>query len=61
MLKCQMQGNKAACNSSGSRAAIRLQNVTVDPDLTLAEAFHIRHCPQAATDQTLDFLGASSR
>src|SRR6516164_4374354 len=55
-----MQRHIAAGHRSGPGAAVRLQYVAIDADLTFAEPGQIDDGPQAAPDQPLDLLGASA-
>src|SRR6516164_5440417 len=55
-----VQRHIAAGDRRGPGAAVSLQNVAIDPDLTFAEPGQIDDGPQAAPDQPLDLLGASA-
>ena len=51
-------GNKRTSDGRGSRSAVGLDDVTIDPDLALAELFQLDGGPQRPADQPLNFLGS---
>src|SRR3546814_3133775 len=57
--KCKIPRHPAAGECCGPRAAIGLQHVAFEPDLSLAEAFEVGDGAQGPPDQALDFLGAA--
>ena len=54
----ESQRDLGAGDRRGARSAVGLQHVAVDPDRALAELRHIRHGPQRAADDALDFVRA---
>src|SRR5882724_3685566 len=52
--------NVGAADRRAARAAVSLENVTVEPERPLAERPEIRHRPQGPADQTLDLDRAPS-
>jgi hypothetical protein len=56
----QSQAERYECSGdrSGSRAAIGLDHVAIDPDGALAQALQISHRAQRASDEALNFLRA---
>ncbi|MNN41409.1 hypothetical protein D3C81_1555270 [compost metagenome] len=52
-------GDPGAGDRGGAGAAVGLDDVAVDQDLTLAERLQVDHGAQGAADQALDFLGAA--
>lgn len=53
-----VQSNPAARDGSGSRAAVRLDDVAVDGNLLFPKRAQVHHGAKRAADQALDFLGA---
>ena len=54
-----MHRHPGAGDRRGARAAIGLQHIAVDLDGSLTQSIEVDDRAQAATDQTLDFLGAT--
>ena len=52
-----LQREIPAADRSRPRAAVRLEDVTVDCDLQLAHRWQLRDGPQRPSDETLDLLG----
>jgi hypothetical protein len=48
----ETQSHKRACDRCGARPAIRLYDVTVDPDLPLTQFSQFNGCPQRTADSS---------
>ena len=55
-----LSATQGACNSRSAGAAVRLDDVAVNPDGALAVAFEIGDCAQRASDQAFYSVSAST-
>src|SRR6202163_3938906 len=55
-----MQGDAGAGNRRAARSTVRLKHVAIDADGAFTPLRKIRDGAQAASDETLDFLGAAA-
>src|SRR5580692_585440 len=59
-LESQAERNECSGDGSSARAAIGLDDVAVDPDGALTEAFEIGYGAERAADEALNFLSAAT-
>ena len=59
LLHGDLKGDHTARNRRTTRAAVRLNDITVDDNLALAQRLHISDCAQRAADQTLNLRAAA--